>query len=105
MRANHQPAARDPYHFGRIALALSLLPWMAWALMRTFQLSDGLFTGLLQLLIMLSVPAALILGAIGLYSDARRSFSLSALTVTLIYTLTFFVLLLKALAHKLLAPQ
>jgi len=105
MGPNQQPTGRDPYHFGRIALALSLLPWMAWALLRTFQLNDGLAADLLQVVIILSVPAALIVGAIGLYSDARKSLSLSALTVTLIYTLTFFVLLLKEVANKLVAPQ
>jgi len=87
------PATRNPYHFGRIALALSLLPWMSWALLRSFRLSDGFFAGFLQIVLFLSVPAALTLSVIGLFSDTRKSYAIAALSVTLTYALTFFLLL------------
>lgn len=90
-------APRDPYHFGRVALALALLPWMSWALLRAFPLAGGPLESLLQFLIMLAVPAALVVSALGLYSDARKAYAASALVVAGVYAVTFFLLLVKQL--------
>lgn len=90
---------RDPYHFGRVGLALSLLPWMSWALLRAFPDTGAALTNLLQLLILLSVPVALTVSAIGLFSDARKAYALSALILALVYSVTFFLLLLRQLFH------
>jgi len=90
---------RDPYHFGRVGLALALLPWMSWALLRAFPDSGPLLANLLQFLILLSVPAALTVSAIGLFSDARKAYAISALILALVYSVTFFLLLIRQLFH------
>lgn len=86
------PASRHPHHFGRIALALSLLPWLAYALMRAFQLGEGLPGVLLQSTILLAVPAALAVSAAGVFSDTRKAYAIAALVVALTYAVTFFAL-------------
>jgi hypothetical protein len=89
---SEKPSPRDPRYFGRIALALSLLPWMAWALMRSFRLTGGFLSELLKLVLLLAVPAALTVSVVGLFSDARKSYAVTALAVTLVYALTFLLL-------------
>jgi hypothetical protein len=70
---------------------------MSWALLRAFPDRGPLPANLLQFLILLSVPAALTVSVMGLFSDARKAYAASALLVALVYAVTFFLLLLKQL--------